>query len=238
MVQIVPAILAQSATDIAQKILVAKDITTEVQIDIVDGSFASPATWPYTAGPLTTGTPLPAFPHSEDMNIELDIMVDDPERTLSTWMNMGARRIVLHLESTLHMKDILDTLQSDYGYEKGFMSSSLSVGIAVNIETRLELLEPYLDSIDYVQFMGINRIGVQGQPFAKEVLTKISVFRKKHEDMPIQVDGAVSLETAPALLSLGVQRLIVGSALFSSTNIEQTYMQFSALVLQNGIHET
>lgn len=238
MVQIVPAILAQSATDIAQKILAAKDITTEVQIDIVDGSFASPATWPYTLGPLNNGTPLPAFPHSEDMNIELDVMVDDPERTLSTWMNMGARRLVFHLESTLHMKEILDTLKCDYGYEKGFMSSSLSVGIALNIETRLELLEPYLDSIDYVQFMGINRIGVQGQPFAKEVLTKIDLFRKKHGDIPIQVDGAVSLETVPLLLSLGVQRLIVGSALFSSTNMEQTYMQFSALALQNGIYET
>ena len=238
MVQIVPAILAITAEEIAQKILKAKDITTEVQVDIVDGSFAGPATWPYTHQEVTTTTILPPFSQSELMNIELDVMVDDPERTLSTWMNMGARRIVFHLESTLHMKDILDTLRTEYGYEKGFMSSSLSVGIAVNIETRLELLEPYLDSIDYVQFMGIKRIGVQGQPFAKEVLSKIELFRKKHSDVPIQVDGAVSLETTPALLRLGVQRLIVGSALFSSSDIEQTYTQFTSLALQNGIHET
>ena len=238
MVQIVPAILATTATDIAQKILIAKDITTDVQVDIVDGSFASPPTWPYTEGNLASAPVLPPFPHSETMNIELDLMVDDPERTLSTWMNMGARRILFHLESTLRMKDILETLQRDYGYEKGFMTSSLSIGVAVNIETRLELLEPYLDSIDYVQFMGIKRIGVQGQPFAKEVLSKIDIFRKKHPEVPIQVDGAVSLETAPALLSLGVQRLIVGSALFSSPNMAQTYTQFTALALQNGIHET
>jgi pentose-5-phosphate-3-epimerase len=163
MVQIVPAILATTATDIAQKILISKDITSDVQVDIVDGSFASPPTWPYTEGNLASAPVLPPFPHSETMNIELDLMIDDPERTLSTWMNVGARRILFHLESTLHMKDIVETLQRDYGYEKGFMTSSLSIGIAVNIETRLELLEPYLDSIDYVQFMGIKRIGVQGQ---------------------------------------------------------------------------
>ncbi len=238
MVQIVPAILATTATDIAQKILISKDITTDVQIDIVDGSFASPATWPFSEGTLLSSVVLPPFPHSDDINIELDLMVDDPERSLSAWMSLGARRILFHLESTLHMKEILETLKRDYGYEKGFMTSSLSVGIAVNIETRMELLEPYLDSVDYVQFMGIKRIGVQGQPFAKEVLAKIDIFRKKHPDVPIQVDGAVSLETAPALLALGVQRLIVGSALFSSMNIAQTYTQFTALALQNGIHET
>lgn len=237
MAHIVPAILATSAEDIAQKILKAKDITTDVQVDIVDGSFASPATWPYAQGTVSPGTILAPLPHSESMNIELDLMVDDPERTLSTWMNLGARRIVFHLESTLHMKDILTTLRTEYGYEKGFMSSSLSIGIALNIETRLELLEPYLDSIDFVQFMGIKRIGVQGQPFAKEVLSNIDVFRKKHPTVPVQVDGAVSLQTAPALLSLGVQRLVVGSALFSAPHIEQTYMQFGALALQNGIHE-
>lgn len=238
MVQIVPAILATTLEEIAQKILRAKDITTHVQVDIVDGSFASPPTWPYAQNLMTQTSVLPPFLQAESMNIELDLMVDDPERSLSTWMNMGARRIVFHLESTLHMKDILETLRTEYGYEKGFMSSSLSIGIAVNIETRLELLEPYLDSIDFVQFMGIKRIGVQGQPFANEVLSKIELFRRKHPDMPVQVDGAVSLETAPALLRLGVQRLVVGSVLFSSQDIQQTYTQFTALALQNGIHET
>jgi ribulose-phosphate 3-epimerase len=238
MVQIVPAILATTLEEIAQKILRAKDITTHVQVDIVDGSFASPPTWPYAQNLMTQTSVLPPFLQAESMNIELDLMVDDPERSLSTWMNMGARRIVFHLESTLHMKDILETLRTEYGYEKGFMSSSLSIGIAVNIETRLELLEPYLDSIDFVQFMGIKRIGVQGQPFANEVLSKIELFRRKHPEMPVQVDGAVSLETAPALLRLGVQRLVVGSVLFSSSDIEQTYTQFTTLALQNGIHET
>lgn len=237
MVQIVPAVLATTLEEIAQKILIAKDITTEVQVDIVDGSFAAPPTWPYAESLLANTSVLPPFVQSESMNIELDLMVDDPERTLATWMNMGARRIIFHLESTLHMKDILETLQREYGYEKGFMTSSLAIGIAINVETRLELLEPYLDSIDFVQFMGIKRIGVQGQPFAKEVLPKIEVFRRKHPEMPIQVDGAVSFETAPALLRLGVQRIIVGSALFSTFDIQQTYTQFTALALQNGIHE-
>lgn len=237
MATIVPAILEATGEGVAQRLLHVKDFATETQIDIVDGSFASPATWPYQEGLMTQAGVLGLLPHSENLSIELDLMIDDPERSLVTWMGIGARRILLHLESTTQMKAILSHLRRDYGHDKGFMSDALAVGIALQQETKLELLEPYLDAIDYVQFMGIKRIGVQGQPFAPEVLNKIHIFRSKHPDMPVQVDGGVTLEVAPELLSLGVSRLIVGSGIWKTEHPARAFGQYQALVQQFGLYE-
>jgi hypothetical protein len=104
-------------------------------------------------------------------------------------------------------------------------------------DTHLELLEPYLDSIDYVQFMGIKRIGVQGQPFSSDVLNKIKMFRSKHPQIPVQVDGGVSVETATLLLSLGVSRLVIGSRLWNSDNPEQVFTELTELGDHYGLYE-
>ena len=237
MATIIPAILASTKEEVAQKLLHARDFATEVQLDVVDGSFASPSTWPYSGQQFTHGGVVSPLPHADDLCIELDLMIDDPEKTLHTWMAIGARKILFHLESTTQMKQILDTLHTEYGYEKGFMEHALQVGIAINQETRLELLEPYLEHIDYVQFMGIKRIGVQSQPFSKEVLSSIRVFRQKHPNTRIQVDGGVSVQTAPALLALGVSRLVVGSAIWNTEHPERAYTQLQSLAEQYGLYE-
>ena len=135
------------------------------------------------------------------------------------------------------MKQILDTLHREYGYEKGFMEHVLQVGIAINQETRLELLEPYLDQIDYVQFMGIKRIGVQGQPFSKDVLSSIHRFKEKHPRTPVQIDGGVSVDSAPALLALGVSRLVVGSAIWNTEHPDRAFTQLQSLGDQYGLYE-
>ena len=237
MIAIVPAILAYTKEEVAQKLLLATEFTTDVQVDVVDGSFASPASWPYSESSSTPDQELGPLPHADNLSIELDLMVDDPERSLHRWMNMGARKILFHLESTLHMKQILDTLHSQYGYEKGLMEHALQIGIAVNQETRLELLEPYLDRIDYVQFMGIQRIGVQGQPFSREVLSQIRIFKQKHPDILMQVDGGVSVESTPELISLGVSRLVAGSAIWNCEYPERAYTQLQSLGEQYGLYE-
>jgi len=48
-------------------------------------------------------------------------------------------------------------------------------------------------------------------------------------DIIISVDGGVSLESAPELIAAGVNRLVVGSAIFESTDIKKTIAAFQAL---------
>lgn len=238
---IIPAILPTSRHDLEEKLARLVGLATAVQIDIVDGKFTEPATWPYANGAeefAQASARGESLPHAEDFAIEMDMMVTEPEQMTGSWIAAGATRILAHLESTTYLPRLITDLKVKYGHEKGFASESLSFGLAVNIDTNLELLEPYLDDIDYVQFMGIKNIGKQGQPFATEVLNKIAVFRHTHDDMPIQVDGGVTLESAALLLNAGVSRLIVGSALWRAPDLKLAYEAFQALTESHGLYKT
>jgi len=236
---IIPAILPTSRHDLEEKLARLVGIATDVQIDIVDGKFAEPATWPYASGReefAEASARGESLPYAESFAIEIDLMVRDPEQMTGSWITAGATRILAHLESTTYLPKLVTDLKVKYGHEKGFASESLSFGLALNIGTNLELIEPYIDDIDYVQFMGIKNIGKQGQSFATEVLNKIAVFRRTHEDMPIQIDGGVNLESAALLLNAGASRLIVGSALWKAPDLKSAYEEFVSLTENHGLY--
>jgi ribulose-phosphate 3-epimerase len=241
---IVPAILTTSREDLEQKLLQLAGVVSDVQIDIIDGRFAGPATWPYTElGANTTADTLSKIfpegdmlPYADQLQYEMDLMVLDPEKVTGLWIEAGAVRMTIHVESTNYLPKAITDLQVRYGHAKDFAPGLLSLGLAINIGTELSILEPFLADADYVQFMGIATIGKQAQPFDKQVLRKIAQFKNKHPKMTIQVDGGVSLETAPALLSAGVDRLIVGSAIWKAKNLQDEIEKFNQLVQEYGVY--
>ncbi|MDR3546797.1 MAG: hypothetical protein P4M11_00740 [Candidatus Pacebacteria bacterium] len=234
---IVPAILPVSHEDLEEKLSALIGLVDSVQIDIVDGRFVVPPSWPYKdaekGSPFSSDEMLPYYGR---LRFEMDLMVADPEQVAGEWVSAGAERIIIHAESTNYLNRTLRQLEVEYGHSKDFAPDLLSVGIALNVQTDLALIEPYLDHVDYVQFMGIATIGKQGEPFDRGVLRKISAFKRKHPKMPIQVDGGVSLVTAPALLSVGVDRLIVGSALWHAPDLREALQQFNDLVQEYGLY--
>lgn len=230
---VVPAILPKSRADLDAALLrlVPLAQVTEVQIDIVDGSFASPATWPYTEDAKWE------LPFSERFRFDLDLMVHDPGASLDRWVTFGAARITLHAESTTSLSSTVADFKRIYGHEPGFTSTMLSLGVALGIETDNAILEPIVAHIDYVQFMGIAHIGVQGQPFDTRVLQKIKTFRERHPSVLIQVDGGVTHDSAAQLLQAGVDRLIVGSHLRKAADLGAAFDQLEALGEKYGVYE-
>jgi ribulose-phosphate 3-epimerase len=113
----------------------------------------------------------------------------------------------------------------------------ISLGLAIGAATDPTFVEPFVNDIDYVQFMGIATIGKQGQPFDPRVVDRIRTFKKKHPDIPIQVDGGVTLETAPALLDAGADRLIVGHALRDAPDIRKALAAFNDLTEKYGLYK-
>lgn len=232
---IIPAILVKTRKELNEQLLKAHLVCTDVQIDLVDGKFVAPASWPYTEP--TSTTDIAELVATSGMTIEIDVMAENPLAVLDMWTAAGATRVLLHLDAPDAIATTISQMKERYGYEKEFIPESLSLGLAITVDTNLELIEPYVDDINFVQFMGIKRIGVQGQPFAEEVFTKIALFKKKHPNVPIQVDGGVTLAVAPKLLQLGVSRLIVGSALWNAPDFEIMYGLFQELTLQYGMFE-
>src|SRR4051812_43967867 len=100
---IIPAILPSSRADLDAKLTKVRGICDAVQIDIIDGRFASPACWPYNGGShelaimASREEMLPGF---GDISFDMDMMVANPEETAGLWITLGAARITLHAEST------------------------------------------------------------------------------------------------------------------------------------------
>lgn len=234
---VVPTILTTSEDDLRRKLGRVKGLVETVQIDVVDGRFAGPSTWPYTKGSLTTlASETGWLTGFGDFRYEIDLMVEAPEESAGFWIAAGASRIVIHVEAARHLPKFVEELKSKYGYEKGFAPDLLSFGLALNIDTDTSAIAPFLDSVDYIQFMGINTIGRQGQPFDPRVLPKIRAFKKAYPGILIQVDGGASLRTAPELLSAGVNRLVVGSDLWEEEDIEAKLSRFARVVEEHGAY--
>lgn len=234
---IIPAILPASREDLESKLARLHGLTRSVQIDVVDGRYASPATWPYTERGTSDLGSEGLLPYLGHFQYEFDLMVENPGLVAGAWVDHGAARLTLHAESTRDLDAVIGTLEREYGHDKGFAPDLLAIGLAVGAEADLALINPYLDRIDYVQFMGIRTIGRQGEPFDTRIVRKIVAFRKEHPDIRVQVDGGVNLSTAPILLDAGVSRLIVGSGLWKAPNLEAELAKYQQLAEEYGIYE-
>jgi len=237
---IVPAILPTSRKDLDDKLSQLSGLATDVQIDVVDGRFASPACWPYTGGTKELAQMAAddeTLPYWGTLAFDIDLMANDPEEVIGSWVSLGASRLTIHAESTTALGKLVSDFQSKYGHEKDFIPDMISLGLAIGAGTPLALIEPFIDQIDYVQMMGIRRIGVQGQPFDDDVVRRVQELKKKHPSLSVQVDGGVSKMTAPALLSAGVDKLIIGSALWKAPDLAAELSAFKELVQHYGRYE-
>ena len=230
---IVPAVLPSSRYDLREKLNRFTSVPSieRIQIDIVDGRFASPMSWPYTAPQdmLAMTSAKEMLPNLNHIVYEIDLMCLDAERAANTWLSLGASRLTFHAEGILDLSKFLVSMRKRYG------DVSATFGVALNVMSDLSLIEPHLEQVEYVQFMGIASIGKQGQPFDKRVLERVRTFHSRYPDMPMQVDGGVTLANARELVTLGVANLIVGSALARAADIGAEVEKFEALQTPFGI---
>ncbi|HAO64351.1 TPA: hypothetical protein DCQ44_00010 [Candidatus Taylorbacteria bacterium] len=232
MIEIIPAVMPTSTTDLQSKLAQVAGHMPVAQIDVMDGKFVKGVSWPYTEDEEYFQEILnedAGLPYWDQFDFEVDLMLVRPEEVIDDWIAAGVRRIVVHAESTDKMDSIITKFRERFPKSEKPDVFDCEIGIALNIETPLGVLAQYFNKIDFVQFMGIDQIGMQGQPFNPAVIEKIKALREAAGGIIISVDGGVSLETAPELIAAGANRLVVGSALFKSEDIGATIKEFKDL---------
>ena len=196
-----------------------------VQMDICDGKFVPSTSWPMGRGDEGSVERIlneeEGLPFWEDLDFEFDLMVLNAHKKFDFFSRLGAKRMIFHLEAETE-KDFKEFLESLDPYFK----DNLEIGISINTTTDISKLDPFINLVDFVQFMGIENIGFQGEPFDERVLTQIKDLRKKYPEIKISVDGSVNENTAPLLIEKGADRLVIGSALLQSYDIRETYRDF------------
>jgi ribulose-phosphate 3-epimerase len=226
MLTIIPAIMPDNYDDLLTKSSRVRGLVPLAQIDVMDGAFVKSKSWPYTEGGTGREPHFVALmsqdeglPHWEDLDYEIDLMIGEPEKHLDEWLPLGASRYIFHIESikdhdAFWAHDMWKDGARDIGGEK-----VVEIGLAINPDTPLDAIRPHLHLIDVVQCMGIARIGYQGQAFDERVLGMINRIRVEAPNLPISVDGGVSVETAPLLRAAGASRLVSGSAVFGAPDM-------------------
>lgn len=232
--EIIPAVIPKNFSDLQSKLSLVAGLTPLVQIDICDGKFTPDKTWPHKGNPdpdfLKIIKEEEGFPLWDELDYEFHLMVADPVAEYSQWISAGAKRIIVHVESFAdaeHLLQFVVKFKEEYGGDGSFLATAL--GVAINLETELSVLDPILEYVDFVQCMGIKNIGYQGNPFDTSTLDRIRNLKQKKSDLVVSVDGGITLENAREILDAGAQRLIIGSAIFNSDDIPATIEEFENL---------
>ncbi len=221
---IIPAILPKSYQEVEEKLVLAATHVPCVQIDICDGGYVPSRTWPYLKGPGVEDMIFndiidqeKAFPHWEDVDIEFDLMVKDVYQKIPDFISAGASRIIVHKHSV--SDDELEHIIRDYGkHSEELGPFDVELGIALMPKDTPESIAPLVDKIYFVQVMGVEKIGFQGQGVSSHAYELVANLRARYPELIISVDGGVNLETAPLFIKAGADRLVVGSALYGSSD--------------------
>ncbi len=137
--------------------------------------------------------------------MDVHLMIEKPERYLETFVQAGAKTLVVHQEASVHLQRTLAAIRQ----------LGVRPGVALNPATSLETLEYVLEDIDLLLIMTVNP-GFVGQRLVPATLRKIGDARRMVEErelaVDIEVDGNVSWENATKMVRAGANWLVGGTS--------------------------
>jgi len=201
-IQIAPSILAADFTRLGDELKRVEDGGADlIHVDVMDGHFVPNLTMgPFIVEAVRRATSLP---------IDAHLMITEPERYAQSFIDAGADYVVFHMEVTEDPRPLFDAIRN----------AGARPGLSINPPTSVERVEPWLRLVDMILVMTVNP-GFAGQSFMADVMPKLKQIaewkRAKELDVLIEVDGGVSVTTAPVVASNGGEVLVAGSAVFGA----------------------
>lgn len=160
-------------------------------------------------------------PHSQ-LHFDAHLMMSDAGDYVDDFVAAGANSISVHVEANAHLHRVIHKIKD----------GGAQAGVVVNPATPICVLDAILPDVDYVLVMSVNP-GFGGQKFLPLCLPKIAGLKTQREkrglNFLIQVDGGVSVATAPEVVRAGADVLVIGSALFrKDVSLEESVRQLRA----------
>lgn len=206
---IVPALLTDNKEKLVEMLNICKEFTNFVQVDVMDGQFV----------PSKSVTKEEIASIKSPVGGEAHIMVNNPVEWIEPFKSFGVERIIFHVEIDADKNEVISAIRK----------SGLGVGVAINPDTDLTELDPFIDKVDLVLFMSVIP-GFYGAPFVQEVLDKVKIFRQKYPDMELSMDGGLKSSNVKTVSDLGVKFVCVGSAILKADNPKEAYKNLLYIV--------
>jgi ribulose-phosphate 3-epimerase len=190
-----PSILAADFAHLAEEVRRAERGGAElVHFDAMDNHFVPNL----TIGPVVAAS----LAEAVDLPLDAHLMVDNPDNLIRPFVEAGVVSISVQPEVATHLHRTLEMIRD----------SGCEAGVALNPTTPPEFIEWALPYLDYVLVMSVNP-GFGGQAFIPEMVDKVRRL-KEMTDLPIEVDGGITTETAPLMVEAGARIIVAGSAVY------------------------
>ena len=203
-IQISPSILSADFSQLGKEIKRLEEGGADmIHVDVMDGHFVPNLTMgPPVIKDLRKYTKLP---------FDVHLMIKPVHKYIKDYAIAGADIITIHPEATEDLKESIKLIK-DLGKK---------VGISLNPETKIDVIEGLLEEINLILIMSVHP-GFGGQKFMPEVLDKIKKLKnfkdKKELNFDIEIDGGINFDTSKLAIEAGANILVSGTTVFKNNN--------------------
>ena len=196
--KIAPSILAADFAELAAEVERVAEAVDLLHVDCMDGHYVPN---------LSIGPPVvKSLRARTDLYLDCHLMVSNPGDLIDAFADAGADGCTVHVELG-DPRPLFDRIRAH----------GMRVGLTFEPATPYRAVEPYLGEIDVLLVMSV-KTGFGGQPFIPAVLDKARAAREAIDTrelaVELEIDGGITLETAPLAVSAGVDILVAGTAIF------------------------
>lgn len=175
-----------------------------IHIDVMDGKFVKNKTMPFSE--------MKNIYKYTNKRLEVHLMVDDPSKYIPLYAELNTECIMFHIESS---EDIIKNLEL-------IKSFSIKCGLAINPDTKINELIPYLPYLDQILVMSVYP-GEGGQEFILESENRIKELKELissyNLNILIDVDGGINDSVLDKVVDADI--LTAGSYIINSSNYQE-----------------
>ena len=199
-IKISPSILSADFSQLGNEIKRLEDGGAElIHVEVMDGHFVPN---------LTIGPPvIKALRKYTKIPFDVHLMISPVHKYIKDYANAGADIITIHPEATENLNESINHIKK---FKK-------KVGVSLNPNTEIKVINNYLDKIDLVLIMSVYP-GFGGQKFMPEVLDKIkelkNIKKNKNYKFDIEVDGGINFSNYKSVIEAGANILVSGTTIF------------------------
>lgn len=201
MIQVAPSMLAADFLHLEKDVELVNEHADLFHLDVMDGVFVPN---------ISYGFPLvEAIAEKAVKPLDVHLMIVEPEKYVERFVKAGAAMVSFHVNATEKPAEVLKLIRS----------CGAKAGLVINPDLPVESMFPYLHLCDYVMLMSVFA-GFGGQKFIEDTYARVRELKAEIErqglEIPIEVDGGVSITNSKALTEAGVEILVAGSAVFKA----------------------